>query len=607
MSTFLRILRYGRPYGKGLPLYIVSTVLHSFFSVINISMLIPLFQILFEEKEVGAPTEPVFSWSFAYLKDLFYFRFEETIFLEGKLAALYFVTGLIIASFLFSNVFSILSAYLIAKIRVRVISNFRKEAFDRTSKFDLSYFTSTKKGDVVTRITTDIQQVEGTVVGVLKALVKEPLLIIGFFFVLFNISVELTLYTMAIIPLSGGAISYLTKRLRRRARLGQAALANITAILDEALTGIRIIKAFDARKYILQSFNEEVDRYSRHNVRMSIKQSMAHPVSEFFGVLVLSAILLIGGSLVLTDSSSLTGASFVGFLVIFSQILNPAKSFSKAIGNIQKGLVSAERVFELIDAEPKISNKPDAKSIAAPFSKFQFEQVAFGYEDNLVIEDIDFTLEKGQVVALVGPSGGGKSTIADLLPRFYDPKAGKVSVDGIDLRDLDLNELRRLMGIVTQESILFHDTIARNIAFGKPDASEEEIWEAAEKANAADFIKKLPEGVNEMIGERGLKLSGGQRQRISIARAILRNPPVLILDEATSALDSQAETLVQEAIFRVMQDRTTLVIAHRLSTIRKADLILVVADGKIVERGKHEDLSSTGGLYQTLLQTQSFD
>ena len=607
MSTFLRILKYGRPYGKGLPFYIISTVLHSFFSVLNISMLIPLFQVLFEDKEVITPVEPTFSWSVTYLKALFYFRFEETIFLEGKLAALYFVTGLILTSFLLSNVFSIWSAYLIAKIRVRVISNFRKEAFDRTSKFDLSYFTATKKGDVVTRITTDIQQVEGTVVGVLKALIKEPLLIVGFFFVLFNISVELTLYTMAIIPLSGTAISYLTKRLRRRARLGQAALANITAILDEALTGIRIIKAFDARKYMLQSFNEEVDRYSRHNVRMSIKQSMAQPVSEFFGVLVMSVILLIGGSLVLTDASTLTGPSFVGFLVVFSQILNPAKSFSKAIGNIQKGLVSAERVFELIDAEPKIANKPNALTVNTDFSKFQFDQVSFGYEDQLVIEHIDFALEKGKVVALVGPSGGGKSTIADLLPRFYDPRMGKVTLDGEDLRNLNLNQLRRLMGIVAQESILFHDTIARNIAFGKPEAKEEEIWEAAEKANAAEFIRKLPNGLQEVIGERGLKLSGGQRQRISIARAILRNPPVLILDEATSALDSQSEALVQEAIFRVMEDRTTLVIAHRLSTIRKANLILVVAEGKIVEQGQHEELSKAGGLYQTLLQTQSFD
>ncbi len=585
----------------------MSTVAHTLFSVLNISIMIPVLQILFEESTIVVSQKPDWEVSLQYLKELFYFHFGTVVQDQGKTSALYFVTTILVVSFLLSNVFGILLAVLTAKVRIRVISKLREEAFEKVSRFDLSYFTVQKKGDLVARITTDIQQVESTVVGALKALIKEPILIAGYFIVLFRLSPELTLYSLAIIPLSGGTISYLTKRLRRRARLTQAALSQITSTLDEAITGMRIIKAFDARRYVADKFNLEVLKYARHNFRMSLRQSFARPVSEFFGVMIMAVILLIGGTIVLSSDGNLTGSMFLGFLIVFSQILNPAKSFSTAISNIQRGLVSAERVFDLIDSEPRIYNRPGAKVITSITQGLRFEDVSFAYEDKAVLKRVSFEIKKGEIVALVGPSGGGKSTIADLIPRFYDPVSGSIELDGTDLRQLDLNALRTLMGIVTQESILFHDTIFKNIAFGKPEASLEEVVEAAKVANALEFIESLPSGFDTMIGERGTKLSGGQRQRLSIARAVLKNPPLLILDEATSALDSQSETLVQEAIFKLMANRTSLVIAHRLSTIKQADQILVVQEGSLVEQGNHDSLIKHGGLYQNLIEMQSFD
>lgn len=607
MRTFLRILSYGKPYSRTLPQYIVVTFLHTIFSVVNISILIPIFQVLFEEQTITVTQEPNFNFSIGYFQELFYFHFGNVILQEGRLAALYFVTGVVVASFLMSNLFGVLSDLITAMVRIKVISNLRTAAFEKVSRFDMSYFTAQRKGDLVSRITTDVQQIESTVVGALKALIKEPLLIIGYFVVLFRMSVELTLYTLAIIPLSGASISYITKRLRHKARMAQGALADMTSNLDETISGIRIVKAFAARTYVVRKFREEVDKYARHNFKMSVRHSFAHPISQFFGVLVLALILLIGGSMVLTADPTLSGSTFIGFLVIFSQVLNPAKSFSNAISNIQRGLVSAERIFELVDATPKIENKANARPVDGFSKGFSFENVSFSYDQKPVLTNISFEIPKGKIIALVGPSGAGKSTIADLLPRFYDVSEGSIHLDGINIKDLDLDGLRRLMGVVTQESILFHDTVFKNIAFGKPEATLEEVQAAAKVANAFEFIEELESGFETVIGERGTKLSGGQRQRISIARAVLKNPPILVLDEATSSLDSKSEKLVQDAIFRLMENRTTLVIAHRLSTIQKASEILVVEGGKIVQRGIHENLMLEDGLYRHLTEMQSFD
>ncbi len=606
MRTFLRVLKYGRPFDRRLPLYLLATFGNTVFSVVNISVMIPIIKLLFDESSPTVSALPQFHFSIDYFQGLFYFHFNQLILESGKMSALYYVCIVLICSFFFSNFFGISAALLQAKMRIRLISKLRKDVFERVSRFDISYFTSYRKGDVISRVTVDVQQVESAIINLFKVFVKEPLMIIAYFVALLTISPQLTLYSLAIIPLSGGAISYLTKKLRKRARLSQDALGGLSSILDEVLSGIRIVKAFAARNYVVGRFNGTVDQYAKHTYKLTIRQSFARPVSEFLGVSFMSLILIIGGAMVMASEDPLPASSFIGFLVVFSQIITPAKSISNAISGIQRGLVSAERIFELTDSSTKIKNKPGAIKIDHIQEGISFRDVSFSYEETTVLHQVDFEIKKGKVVALVGPSGGGKSTIADLVPRFYDPGSGEILLDGTNLKDFNLDALRGMMGIVSQESILFNDSIRNNIAFGKPEAPIEEVVEAAKLANAHDFIAQMESGYDTIIGERGEKLSGGQKQRLSIARALLKNPPFLILDEATSALDSESERLVQDALFQLMKDRTTLVIAHRLSTIQSADTILVIDQGHIVQKGSHEELVSQDGLYKKLTEMQSF-
>ncbi len=608
MKTYFRVLGFARPLGAIVPQYVILTLLHVVFSVINFTVLIPLLEILFDQTEgARSVTElPDFSFSDKYLRDVFYYYFGSVINEYGKLNALYFVCGVILTSVFLSNIFQYLSSLALGRMRVNVITNMRNSVFDKITRFDLGYFTETRKGDIMSRITTDVQQVEATVVSSMKALFKEPLLIFGFFLVLFRMSAELTLYTLLILPISGGVISTIAKRLKKRATSTQESLGRMTNILDESLTGMRIIKAFAARLYIVDKFKKEVAKYGHHNFKMIAKSNLAGPVSEFLGVAFVCLILLIGGRMVIENTSPLGASEFIGFIIIFSQILNPAKSLSNAFSQIQRGIASGERVFSLMDTNPKIKDVENPIDIDELKESIEFRNVSFSYGEKEVLTDINFTIPKGNVVALVGPSGGGKSTIADLIPRFYDTKAGDIIIDGHNIKEYRLNDLRKMMGIVTQESILFNDTVFQNIAFGKPNATMEEVEVAAKIANAYDFIEKLDQGFDTLIGERGTKLSGGQRQRISIARAILKNPPILILDEATSALDSESEKLVQQAIYNLMKNRTTLVIAHRLSTIQNADEIIVVQQGKIVQRGKHIELMNQQGMYNKLIEMQSF-
>lgn len=607
MKTFLRILAAGGPYTWLLPRYLGATLMNVIFSTIKISTLIPVLQVLFDEDTLKETYEaPTFAWSLGYARDLFYYHFSEYLEVHGRLSALYIICGIVIATFFISNVFGFIASITMNRIRIRVITNLRQKLFGNILQLDLAQFTASRKGDIMARTTTDVQQLETSVVGVFYIFFRDPLFVIGYFVALMLISPELTWYTLAIVPLSAVLISFLTKRMRGSARKSQDVLSTITSLLDETIFGIRIVKSFSAARYAYDRFAEAIHRYGSYDYRIAMSRSLAHPTSEFLGAIFMSLVLIKGG--VMVFDGELTGSTFIGFLLLFSQVLNPAKSISKAIGELPRGLAAGHRVFQLMDTEPKIKNVPRANPIKHLEKGFRFENVSFAYEEGSeVLRDVSFEINKGEMVALVGRSGGGKSTIADLLARFYDPSEGTVYLDDTNLKDLAIDDLRSLMGNVTQESILFNDSIFNNIAFGNPQAAEEEVWKAARVANALEFIEKLPEGLHTTIGDRGTKLSGGQRQRLTIARAVFKNPPFLILDEATSSLDSHSEQLVQEAIFNLIRNRTSLIIAHRLSTIQKADRILVVEKGEIVEEGTHQQLIHRGGLYHELTEIQSFD
>lgn len=608
MRTFFRILGYARPAGLYVPQYLLLILLATVFSVINITVLIPLLEVLFDQVDLNSArnTLPDFQVSVRYFKQLFYYYLHQIISGTGKLAALYYICGIVICSVLLANLFRYLSQLILARVRVRVIRNLRNDAFQKISGFDLSFFTARRKGDIVSRVTTDVLEVEQSVVSALKVLVKEPILIMGYFLVLFSMSVELTLYTLLMVPLAGIAIAVIGKRLKQRAAKSQESMGRMNSILDEVLSGMRIVKAFSAMGYLIKKFSGEVDRYARSTFRLAAKSNLVSPLSEVIAVFVIALILLVGGSMVLDQPATLEASEFIGFLLIYSQILAPAKSLSTAFGNIHRGIASGDRIFDLMDTRPKIVEKPHAISLVDFQRDIVFEDVTFSYEQQVVIRNLNLRIKKGEVVALVGPSGAGKSTIADLIPRFYDPTAGRVLIDGVDLKDYRLESLRSVMGIVTQESILFNDTVAGNIAFGRPDVSPEEIKKAAIIANADDFIKQLSGGYDFEIGDHGMKLSGGERQRLAIARAVLRDPQILVLDEATSALDVHSEKLVQEALYKLMKDRTTLIIAHRLSTVQYADKIVVLEHGQLCDQGTHSQLLDRQGLYRQYTEMQSF-
>lgn len=607
MKTYLRILGFARPVGLLAPQYLFYSVLEIIFGIINFAMLIPLLDVLFGVEELKQTDYPSFSISKEYFEQLFNHYFFSILSEEnGRMNALYLVSGLVVASTIASNFFKYLSNIVLAMVKINVITNLRTTFFDRLMSFDLNYFSSSKRGDVIARGTSDVLEIENSVVSSFTVVLKDPLKIISLFTVLFWMNAQLTLYTLFLLPVSGLLISQLVKKLRKSATWMQNTLGEIGNVLDESIGGMRVVKAFGAESYLKNKFRNKVDRYSKYNFTIAKIYNLAPPTSETLGAITLGLLLLIGGRMIFNEQSSMTASDFIGFVVLFSQILAPAKSLANGFSNINKGIASGNRVFDLIDQETTILSKSDGEIREEIKDAIVFNKVSFAYEEKHVLQNINFEIPRGKIVALVGPSGGGKSTIADLVPRFYDPNQGEILLDGVNLKDFKTESLRKMMGIVTQESILFHDTVFNNIAFGKPDATLEEVMEAAKIANAHDFIEKLENGYDTEIGERGTKLSGGQRQRLSIARAVLKNPPIMILDEATSALDSQSEKLVQKAIYNLMQNRTTLVIAHRLSTIQHADEILVIEEGQIIQRGSHESLIADGGLYKKLTEMQSF-
>lgn len=589
-------------------MFFLFSILGIIFGAFNIVLVIPMLQVLFSRNiNDPVPVLPDFSLSSDYVVGVFNHYFRLIIQENGSLNALLFVCGLIVLCVFLANAFRFLERVVATKIRVDLVRNIRLDIFSNVSRLHIGFFNSERKGDLISRFTNDVQEVEAAVMNSLKAVLKEPITIIVYFVMLFIISAKLTFFTLIVLPVIGGVLAEIIKRLKRQAKQSQESLGRIVNILDETFGGMRVVKAFNARGFIIRKMEEESDYYRKVSKSMSYKNELASPVSETLGVMIVAGIIFFGGNMVLSKDSSLAPETFLGFLAIFSMIIQPAKAFSNGITALQKGTASANRIFETIDTEPLIQSPPDAITIEQFQSEIEFINVSFAYNSERVLKNINLKIPKGKMIALVGPSGGGKSTLADLVPRFYDPTEGEVKIDGHALTRYNVTSLRNQLGIVTQESILFNDTIFNNICFGSPKASEQDVIAAAKVANAHDFIMQSENGYDTIIGERGSKLSGGQRQRLSIARAVLKNPPILILDEATSALDTESEKLVQEALFNLMKNRTSIVIAHRLSTIQHADEIVVIQDGGIVERGTHAELTQKDGVYRKLSDFQNND
>lgn len=609
MKTFFRIINYAPNLVPRLVWFFIFSVLGTIFDVANIALAVPLFMMILTQNKnmenVEIPQElPDFSFSTTYATDVFNFYFSRVISDHGALTALLYVCILVVVSILLKNAFQYVERMIASYMKVDVVKNMRMHIFEKVSLLHIGYFNDQRKGDLISRFTNDVAEVENAVVNSLKFVLKEPIVIICYFIVLFMLSAQLTFFAVLVLSVAGGLLAELIKRLKKRAIQSQESQGRIVNILDETFGGMRIVKAFNARNFILKKIDNETSYHRKVNLSIARKNEAASPVSETVGVLIVAGILYFAGSLVLSDTSSLTSGEVLAFLALFTKLIQPAKNFSNGITSLQKGTVSAQRIFDTIDLEPLIRNKPNPIFLQEFKKDIEFRNVSFAYDRELVLKHVNLTVEKGKTIALIGPSGGGKSTLADLVPRFYDPTEGQVLLDGISLDEYEIESLRKQIGVVTQESILFNDTIFNNIAFGMENVKEEAVIHAAKVAHAHEFIVQMENGYQTTIGERGSKLSGGQRQRLSIARAVLKNPSILILDEATSALDSESERLVQDALNALMKNRTSIIIAHRLSTIQHADEIIVIQQGQIIERGKHEDLLGGKGLYRKMIEIQ---
>lgn len=604
MRIYLRILEYTPRATAQFFKFLIFAILAAVFQASYLGLLQPLINLLFvKDVESTVSQLPSFSFSREYFTDTFNFYLAETLHTHEPSYALLLVCGAIVVLVLISNIFRYLERLVASRVRVDVVRNIRTAMFENVTRLHIGFFSDQRKGDLISRFTNDVSEVETTVVSVFKA-IKEPITMTVFIIVLFTISVKLTLVSLIVLPVIGGLIGAIVKQLKKKAVQSQETMGRIVNTLDEAFSGMRVINAFNARDFIIGKIDEETNYHRKVNFSMSRRNELASPVSEFLGVFVMAGVLFYGGLSVMSKNSELTPAEFLTFLTVFASMMQPAKTFSQGITGLQKGVVSAERIFSVIDTQSAIRNKPNAVKLDTFKKSIEFRDVSFSYEKELVLKNINLKIEKGKTIALVGASGGGKSTLADLIPRFYDPQNGAVLLDDIPITDYEIDSLRKTMGVVTQESILFNDTIFNNIAFGMKNVREEDVVHAAEVANAHQFITQTENGYQTLIGERGSKLSGGQRQRLSIARAVLKNPPILILDEATSALDSESEKLVQDALTNLMKNRTSVVIAHRLSTIQHADEIVVIQQGEIVERGTHDSLIRVDGVYKKLIQIQ---
>lgn len=606
MKDFFQILRrFIPPYKKQLLLNFLFNLLSALFTVFSVTMMIPILEILFG---LSKDVNELIPWAMnmGAIKHNAYFYITAFKNANGAGFTLLFVGLFVIVATLLKVGFYYLGAFEAIYIRNGVVKDMREQIFSKILKLALPFFSEERKGDIISRITGDVTEVENSIMSSLDMFLKNPIIILVLLISMLVMSPSMTLFIFLVLPIAGFIIGRVGRSLKKVSREGQDKMGEILTVVEETLGGLRIIKAFNAEKKMNVRFNSELYDYRHIMNRLMRRRELAHPLSELLGTIVIIIVVWYGGTLILNKNSELSGPEFIAYLAIFYQIINPAKAFTTALYSIQKGLASMDRIDKILKADVTIPEAENAQAVSTLRENVEYRNITFAYEDKVVLNNVSLTIPKGKTIALVGQSGSGKTTFVDLLPRFYDVNGGQILIDGIDLRDLKLHDLRDLMGNVNQEAILFNDSIFNNIAFGVENTSMPEVIAAAKVANAHDFIIETEHGYDTVIGDRGSKLSGGQRQRLSIARAILKNPPILILDEATSALDTESERLVQDALENLMKNRTSIVIAHRLSTVRNADLICVFHEGEIVERGTHDELIKLDGRYKRLHSMQMF-
>jgi len=608
MDNFKKILPFIFPYKRYAYLNIFFNVLYALFSTLSFMSLIPMMQVLFDQTKRNT-VMPTYTgiWEIKkFGEDYLSYYITNITDTYGVGYTLSIMVAVIISIFLLKNFCDYMAMFFITFLRNGILKDMRNAMYQKTLELPLSFFSEKRKGDVISRISADVNEVQTSFLSILELIVKEPLTIIFTIIAMLAISPKLTLFVFIFIPISGYIISIIGKQLKRKSTRAQQEQGIFLSTIEETLGGLKVVKGYNAENYFGQVFKESTQRFFTLSNSIGNRQNLASPMSEFMGIMVIAILLWYGGNMVLIEKT-LNGASFIAYMGLAYNILTPAKSISKASYSVKKGNAAAERILEILTQENPITNKVNAIEKNSFESNIDIENINFKYEKENVLKSFSLHIKKGQTVALVGQSGSGKSTIANLLTRFYDVNEGNIAIDGVNIKDMNLQSLRGLMGLVTQDSILFNDTIKANISLGKPNASDEEIIEALKIANAYEFVKDLPKGIYTNIGDSGNKLSGGQKQRLSIARAVLKNPPIMILDEATSALDTESEKFVQVALENMMQNRTSIVIAHRLSTIQKADTIIVMKKGKIVEQGTHDELIALDGAYNKLVMMQSFE
>ena len=606
-KTYIRLLKFASPLNRYAVPYAIYAALHALFNTFNYAMIVPIMSTMFNADYSFEPvwTMPKLTLDtacFAQMLNYIYTTIFGAQFAMPRMLMMLAVVTIVMN--LLSNLFRYLSAWTVENMRTRTLQKMRDRMFSRIVDMNIGYFSERRKGDIMSRITSDVGVVQFCITNTLQVMFREPLLIAGFIVLMLSISWQLSVFSILFLPLVAVIIGSIVKRLRQPAKEGQERLGDMTSVLDESLSGMKLIKSYNAADYIRNKFSDINAEFSRLMLSMARRQQLASPMSEFLGITAVAVLIVFGGSLV--AAGSLSAAGFVAFIAAFSQITRPVRSFIDQFANINNGIAAGERIFEVIDAQPEIEDAPEAARLESFEHSIEFRNVHFSYDgEREVIDGISFTIAKGQTVALVGPSGGGKSTLSELIPRFYDPQSGDILIDGRSVREYTQESLRDRISVVSQDTVLFNDTIEGNLSLGRRGASHEEIVAAAKIANAHDFIMQTPEGYETNIGDRGTKLSGGQRQRLSIARAVLKNPEILILDEATSALDTESEKLVQDALDTLLRGRTSIVVAHRLSTIHNADRIIVVDKGRIAEQGTHSELMARGGIYAHLIEMQS--